>query len=127
MTNRKEIYKCEICGNIVEVLHKGSGELVCCNKVMILQEERKTDQGGEKHLPVIDIKDEYVEVKVGDIAHPMEEEHYIEWIELNIDEKSYREFLNPGNKTVVRFKKPEAYKEIYARSYCNVHGLWGGR
>ena len=122
MAKKLEVYKCEICGNIVEVLHGGAGELVCCGKSMKLMAENTVDAAKEKHVPVIEKTDKGVLVKVGSVAHPMEEKHYIEWIELLADGKAYRQFLNPG-------EKPEALFEIQAdnvsaREYCNLHGHW---
>lgn len=122
MAKKLEIYKCVICGNIVEVLHGGVGELVCCGKDMSLYAENTVDAAKEKHVPVIEKIDGGFKVKVGDVAHPMEEKHYIEWIELLADGKAYRQFLNPGDT-------PEATFNIVAdsvsvREYCNLHGLW---
>ncbi|HEY9160250.1 MAG TPA: desulfoferrodoxin [Desulfomonilia bacterium] len=122
MAKRLEIYKCELCGNIVEVLHEGKGELVCCHQSMKLITENTVDAAKEKHVPVIEVLEHGIKVKVGSVAHPMEEKHYIEWIELIADGKAYREFLKPGDA-------PEAVfcidaKEITAREYCNLHGLW---
>ncbi len=117
-----EVYKCGKCGNMVEVVHKGGGTLVCCGEEMKLLAENTTDAAKEKHVPVIEKKDGGVLVKVGSVAHPMEEKHYIEWIEVIVDGKSYRQFLKPGDK-------PEAFfsvtgDNITAREYCNLHGLW---
>jgi len=119
---RMMVYKCSVCGNIVEVLHVGGGTLVCCGKEMILQKENTSDGAIEKHVPVIEVSEKGVLVKVGSIPHPMELTHYIEWIEVLIDGVVYKKFLNPGDK-------PEAYfpvigKTEYAREYCNLHGLW---
>ncbi len=123
MTKKMEIYKCEICGNIVEVLHSGKGELVCCGKPMNLMQEKTEDSSIEKHVPFIKKEDKKITVKIGEnAAHPMEEKHYIEWIELLVDGKSYRQFLNPGNKPEAEFLVEG--KEISAREYCNIHGLW---
>ena len=122
MAKIKGIYKCEVCGNIVEVLHEGEGTLVCCGKPMKHFVENTTEGAKEKHLPVIEKTDEGYVVKVGSIEHPMEEKHYIEWIELIADGISYRKFLKPGDKPVAEFKiKAE---EVQAREYCNLHGLW---
>lgn len=127
MTEKKQIYKCEICGNIVEVLHKGAGELVCCGQPMKLFDEKTADAANEKHVPVIEKIDDQVKVKVGTIPHPMEEKHYIEWIELIADGKSYRQFLNPGNASETLFKvDARKVEKLEAREYCNVHGLWKG-
>ena len=123
MAKIRGIYKCEICGNIVEVLHDGVGELVCCGEEMKLQEEKVEDSSVEKHVPYIEKTADGILVKVGQNQdHPMEEKHYIEWIQIIADGKSYRQFLKPGDK-------PEALFEIKAdtvtaREYCNVHGLW---
>ena len=122
MTERLQVYKCEICGNIVEVLHEGNGELVCCGQPMKLFKENTVDAALEKHVPVLEKTEEGIKVKVGSAAHPMEEKHYIEWVEVIADGKAYRQFLKPGCE-------PEAVfainvHEITARSYCNLHGLW---
>jgi len=118
----KQIYKCEVCGNIVEVLHTGGGTLVCCGKEMKLFQENKTDGAVEKHVPVIEkTKDGYI-VKVGSVTHPMEEKHYIEWIELIADGVSYRKFLKPGDKPEAKFYVKA--EKVEAREYCNLHGLW---
>jgi len=122
MTKQKQVYKCNICGNIVEVLHSGVGQLVCCGQPMELLEEKTKDVGQEKHVPVIEKTEAGVRVKVGSIPHPMEEKHYIEWIEVVIDGKTYRKFLKPNDKPEVEFETN--IKEIEARAYCNIHGLW---
>jgi len=122
MKTQLKIYKCEICGNIVELLHEGVGELVCCSKPMKLYAENTVDASREKHVPVIEkIADGY-KVTVGSAAHPMEEKHYIEWIEIIAGEKAYRQFLNPGEAPEAVFKI-EADRVI-VREYCNLHGLW---
>lgn len=122
MANTLEVYKCDICGNIVEVLHGGAGELVCCGEVMKLFVENTVDASKEKHVPVIERNGDIITVKVGSVAHPMEEKHYIEWIEIIADGKAYRQFLNPGETPEAVFKTQEA--QITAREYCNIHGLW---
>ncbi len=124
MAERLEIYHCELCGNIVEVLHGGAGELVCCGQAMVKLTENTTDAATEKHVPVVEKVDGGYKVKVGDVAHPMMDKHYIEWIELIADGKAYRQFLNPNDK-------PEAVfcvqaDSVTAREYCNLHGLWKG-
>jgi len=124
MTEKLQIYKCEVCGNIVEMLHGGMGELVCCGAAMRLYEENTTDAAKEKHVPVIEKIDGGFKVTVGSVAHPMEEKHYIEWIELVADNKAYRQFLNSGDVPEAIFYV-EASK-ITAREYCNLHGLWKG-
>ncbi len=125
MTERLQIYKCEVCGNIVEVIHEGAGELVCCGQPMVLLGENTTDAAREKHVPVIEQVEGGVKVTVGSVPHPMEEEHYIEWIELIADGKAYRRFLNPGDAPEAVF--PVMDGEISARELCNVHGLWKGK
>lgn len=122
MTEKRRIYKCDICGNIVEVLHAGAGKLVCCGQPMELLMEKTKDIGEEKHLPIIEKTEIGIKVKISSIPHPMEEEHYIEWVEIIFNGRSYRKFLSPGDK-------PEAVFEIRAdkieaREYCNIHGLW---
>jgi superoxide reductase len=122
MTKRLQIYKCEVCGNIVEVLHEGVGELVCCGQPMILQVENTVDAAREKHVPVIEKTGDGIKVKVGTVPHPMEEKHYIEWIELIADGKAYRQFLKPGGKPEATFSI--AAGQVTAREFCNLHGLW---
>jgi len=122
MAEKLQVYKCELCGNIVEVLHGGVGELVCCGQPMRLMTENTVDAAREKHVPVIEKVTGGYKVKVGAVAHPMEEKHFIEWIELLADGKAYRQFLNPG-------EAPEAFfaveaTEVAVREYCNLHGLW---
>ncbi len=123
MTERYEIYKCEICGNIIEVLHAGAGELVCCGQPMKLMEEQTADTSTEKHVPFLEKKDDKYIVRIGENAkHPMEEKHYIEMIEvMTDDDRILRKYLNPGDE-------PEAVFDVdnitMAREYCNIHGLW---
>ena len=124
MVERLQIYKCEVCGNIVEVLHEGRGELVCCGKPMKLFEENTVDAAREKHVPVVEKTASGFKVKVGSVAHPMEEEHYIEWIEIIADGKAYRQFLKPGGAPEATFDVKA--EKITAREYCNLHGLWRG-
>jgi superoxide reductase len=122
MTEKLQIYKCEICGNIVEMLHEGVGELVCCGQPMKLYQENTVDAAKEKHVPVVEKTASGFKVKVGSVPHPMEEKHYIEWIELIADGKAYRQFLKPGQKPEAVF--PMEAGKVSAREYCNVHGLW---
>ncbi|MBW1722549.1 MAG: desulfoferrodoxin [Deltaproteobacteria bacterium] len=122
MAEKLQIYKCEKCGNIVEVLHGGKGELVCCGEPMKLFVENTVDAAREKHVPVVEKTSDGFLVKVGGVAHPMEEKHYIEWIELIADGKAYRQFLNPGDKPEAFFRIDAA--QVTAREYCNLHGLW---
>jgi len=122
MTAVKQIYKCNVCGNIVEVLHAGQGELVCCGQPMELLEAKTADEGKEKHVPVIDACDKGEKVKVGSVPHPMEEKHYIEWIEVITDGDGCRQFLKPGDKPEAEFDIKS--RKVAAREYCNIHGLW---
>ena len=122
MAKKLEIYKCEVCGNIVEVVHGGVGELVCCGEPMVLVTANTVDAAREKHVPVIEKTEDGYKVKVGSVAHPMEEKHYIEWIELIADGKAYRQFLEPGQAPEAMFKIEAA--SVTAREYCNLHGLW---
>ncbi|MFA7061871.1 MAG: desulfoferrodoxin [Pedobacter sp.] len=120
-----EIYKCELCGNIVEIVHGGGAALVCCGKEMTLRAENTVDAAKEKHVPVIELVEGGVKIKVGSVSHPMEEKHYIEWIEIVADGIAYRQFLQPG-------AVPEAFfavsaKTLTAREYCNLHGLWSAQ
>ena len=122
MAEKLQVYKCEACGNIVEVLHGGGGELVCCGEPMKLQVENTVDAAKEKHVPVIEKVDGGVKVSVGSVAHPMEESHYIEWVEIIADGEAYRQFLNPGDAPEATFCIQA--EQITAREYCNLHGLW---
>ncbi len=122
MAKKLEIYKCEVCGNIVEVVHAGKGTLVCCGQDMKLLEEQTADASKEKHVPVIEKIDGGFKVTVGSVPHPMEEKHFIEWVELQADDASHVQFLKPGAPAEAVFKVDAA--EASAREYCNVHGLW---
>jgi superoxide reductase len=122
MTQRLQIYKCEVCGNIVEVLHEGVGELVCCGQPMKLLVANTVDASKEKHVPVIEKTATGVKVKIGGVPHPMEEKHYIEWIEIIADGKAYRQFLKPGDAPEATFDIKAT--TIEAREHCNIHGLW---
>ena len=122
MTKLNEIYKCEICGNIVAMVHGGPGELVCCGEPMNLLEEKTADMSLEKHVPVIERDGDLIKIYVGSTLHPMEEAHHIEWIELIADGRSQRKYLKPGDPPEALFLcKAE---KISAREYCNMHGLW---
>ena len=122
MTALRQVYRCNVCGNIVEVLHTGKGELVCCGQPMELLQEKAADVGQEKHVPVIETTDRGMKVKVGDVPHPMEEKHYIEWVEVITDGDIYRKFLRPGDKPEAEFEI--GAQKVTAREYCNIHGLW---
>ena len=124
MTALLQVYKCEMCGNMVEVVHASVGQLVCCGKPMTLMEEGVTDAALEKHVPVLEKTGDGYKVSVGSVLHPMEEKHYIEWIELIADGVAYRKFLKPGDKPVAEFCIKA--DKVVAREYCNLHGLWKG-
>jgi superoxide reductase len=122
MTKLNQIYQCGICGNMVEVVNAGVGELVCCGKPMKLLEEKTEDQGFEKHVPVVEKTAKGIKVKVGSIPHPMEDKHFIQWIQVIADGKIYRKHLKPGDKPEAEFCIDA--KEIVVREFCNIHGLW---
>jgi superoxide reductase len=123
MTQLNQIYKCEVCGNIVEVLHTGNGELVCCGQTMILIEEQSEGEYSEKHAPVVeDLGEDRVKIKIGAVEHPMEEDHYIEWIEVVADGRVLRKTLKPGDKPEREFTIED--RDFVVRMYCNIHGLW---
>ena len=124
MAERLEVYKCEVCGNIVEVLHGGAGELVCCGQPMKLLVENTVDAAKEKHVPVVEKTAGGVKVMVGSVPHPMEDKHHIEWVEIVAGGKVYREFLNPGKPPEAEFNVDA--DQITAREYCNLHGHWKG-
>ncbi len=125
MAQRLEIYKCERCGNVVEVLQGGPGELVCCGEPMERMSEQTADSSTEKHVPVIEETDDGYMVKVGSVPHPMEEKHWIQWIELICGGRAYREFLQPGDRPKAAFRTDHC-DDVFAREHCNVHGLWRG-
>lgn len=123
MTELNQIYKCEICGNITEVVHTGGGELVCCGQTMRLMEENTEDAAQEKHVPLIEKTEKSFIVNVGEVDHPMDDNHYIEWIEvLTSNGKLGRKFLNPGDKPTAEFNTTDQVVKV--RAYCNLHGLW---
>jgi superoxide reductase len=122
MPQLNEVYKCELCGNIVELVHGGPGALNCCSQKMVLLVENTTDAAQEKHVPVIEIKADSITVKIGSVPHPMQDEHFIEWIELLADGKVYRQNLQPGETPQATF--PVIAQQVTAREHCNLHGLW---
>ncbi|MBN1262933.1 MAG: desulfoferrodoxin [Candidatus Pacebacteria bacterium] len=122
MTQLRQIYKCDICGNVVEVLHPGAGELVCCGQPMRLLEPKTRDEGQEKHIPVVEKTEKGIKVKVGSIPHPMEESHFIQWIQATADGKTYFSFLKPGEPAEAEF--PISANQVTILEYCNLHGLW---
>ena len=122
MIKLNQVFKCQVCTNIIEVVHEGVGELVCCQKPMILLEEKSEDEGLEKHVPVVEKTEKGIKVKVGSIPHPMEEAHYIEWIELLANGKVYKKFLRPNEEPVAEFEIQA--DQLIIRECCNLHGLW---
>ncbi len=122
MTSRRQVYVCAVCGNMVEVLRPGGGTLVCCNQPMGLAEENTTDAAQEKHVPVAQRVGGEVQVSVGSVAHPMADDHFIEWVELIQDGTSSVQFLSPGEEPKASFACPGG--EVTVRAYCNLHGLW---
>ena len=122
MTELNQIYKCPICGNIVEIVNNAGGTLVCCGKPMLLLEANSVNAAVEKHVPVVEQNGKEVFVKVGEVAHPMTEEHYIQWIEVITKNKTYKKFLKPNEKTEATFIIDEDIVSV--REYCNLHGLW---
>jgi len=125
MAERMQVFKCELCGNIIEVLHGGAGELVCCGQPMKVLVENTVDAAKEKHVPVLEKSAAGIKVKVGGVPHPMEEKHYIEWVELIVGDKIYRQFLKPGAPPEAVFSVDPSGPAV-AREYCNLHGLWKG-
>ncbi len=122
MSEKNAIFKCETCGNIVELLHVGGGELVCCGKPMKAIVENTVDAAKEKHVPVVEKTADGYKVSVGSVTHPMEEKHYIMWIDLIADGVTYRKFLKPGDAPAATFCVKAS--KVTAREYCNLHGLW---
>jgi superoxide reductase len=122
MTSRFQIYKCEVCGNIVEMQHEGRGEMFCCGQPMKLYVENTVDAAKEKHVPVVEKITGGFKVKIGSVPHPMEEKHYIEWIQVIVQGKAYRQYLKPGEAPEATFKVDA--DTVSAREWCNLHGLW---
>ncbi|MFO8109867.1 MAG: desulfoferrodoxin [Thermoplasmata archaeon] len=123
MTKFLQVYRCDVCGNVVEVLHTGIGTLVCCGQPMELKGEKWEDEGTEKHLPLVESTEEGIKITVGSVPHPMGDKHHIEWIEVVAkgNERIYRKFLSPGDDPVVTFPVKNV---LFVRAYCNIHGLW---
>ncbi len=131
MTEKLQVYKCDVCGNIAEMVENGAGEMVCCGQPMTLQQEKTDDAATEKHVPFIEKVDGGYKVRVGqNAAHPMEDKHYIQWIELLVGPQAYRQFLKPGDPPEASFcicdESSCQGQEVSAREYCNIHGLWKG-
>lgn len=125
MTKLFEVYKCDTCGNITKVVHASGGSLVCCGKPMVLQQEKTSDPGKEKHVPIIENSQDGILVKLGSIPHPMEDKHFIEWIEVRSGDGVYIKALRPGDKPEAGFCVSDPGAKV--RAYCNVHGLWTNR
>ena len=124
MSEINEIYRCNVCGNMAEMVHSGMGVMICCDNPMELLEATKKDEGGQKHIPVIKIEDNKVIVDVGEVPHPMEEEHWINFIELCVKDQIFRQELKPGDKPSATFDVISESEKVTARIYCNLHGLW---
>ena len=126
MTQLRELYRCEICGNVVEIAHEGAPALVCCGKPMVKLEAKTEDEGQEKHVPVIEETDSGIKVKVGSVEHPMEDKHYIKFIEILLKDKIMRKELKPGQAPEAECCAPKS-DVIETREFCTVHGLWKNR
>ena len=122
MTKLFEVYKCGVCGNITKVVHASVGTLVCCGQPMVLQQEKTAGAGKEKHVPVVEKTAKGIIVKIGAVPHPMEEKHYIEWVEVRTGENVYIRGFKPNEKPEAEF--PVTGTNVKVRAFCNVHGLW---
>jgi len=122
---RNQIYRCDSCGVIIDILHKSLGNIVCCDVPMCLVVENTEDAVVEKHLPVVEKISTGIKIKVGEIIHPMEEKHFIEWIEvITVNNETKKKFLNPNEKPEAEFCIENFENIVSIRSYCNLHGLW---
>ena len=124
MTKIYDVYRCEICGNIIESVHGGSNSLVCCGEAMTKMDPKSGPEAQEKHLPIIEKNVNKIVVKIGSTPHPMVEDHFIEWIEIIIGDKSQKAFLKSGDEPFAEFEVANTNESIIARAYCNIHGLW---
>jgi len=127
MTELNQVWKCNVCGNVVETVHTGKGQLVCCGKPMEWLKEKTKDVGYEKHLPVTEWTGTTLKVKVGATPHPMEETHYIEWVEVLTGDRTWRKYYKPGDEpwwTLETKPTTTPTTKTQVRAYCNVHGLW---
>lgn len=124
MSQLKQVYRCNVCGHIIEIVNPGAGQLVCCGQPMELLSEKIQDEGMEKHVPIIEKTTSGYKVKIGSIPHPMEAVHYIQWIELILDGVILRKHLNPGEAPEAEFCVSVKVQSVSAREYCNMHGLW---
>jgi superoxide reductase len=122
MVQQLQVCKCSVCGNMVEVIRVGGGDMICCGKPMENVVAKTADLGKEKHVPVVEKANGGIKVKIGSIPHPMEEKHYIEWVEVITDGKAYRQFLKPGQAPEAVFNVDAASATV--REHCNLHGLW---
>lgn len=122
MAEKLGIYKCAICGNVAEIVHAGSSDMSCCGTPMEQLKENTVDAAQEKHVPVVEKVDGGFKVSVGSVAHPMTDDHYIEWIELIAGDSCYRQFLNPGDAPEATFSI--SADTVVARAHCNLHGVW---
>lgn len=122
MAERLQVFRCEVCGHVIQVMHGGAGTLVCCNQPMQQLTENTTDAAQEKHVPVVERDGEKVTVRVGSVDHPMEEKHYIEWIEVAAGDEVMQRYLKPGDPPHATFEVTS--KDLTVRAYCNLHGLW---
>lgn len=119
-----EVYKCEACGNMVIAIHEGPGDLTCCDQAMVLMTENTVDAAVEKHVPVVEKDGDKITVKVGEVAHPMEEKHYIEWIECMVGDTCFTKILKAGDAPEAEFCACGCEGDVVVRAYCNLHGLW---
>lgn len=124
MTQINDVYRCEICGNIIESVHSGSNTLTCCGQLMTKMEPKSGPEGQEKHLPVVEKVGNKLIVRIGSVPHPMIEEHFIEWVEIICGDEIKKVFLHPNQEPIAEFIVDDIKKELTARSYCNIHGLW---
>ncbi len=125
MTKLNQVYQCNVCGNITEVMHPSAGKLACCGKPMELLEENTKDAATEKHVPVIEKIENGYKVTVGEVNHPMQDDHYIEWIELVSEGEVLRKYLNPGDAPEAIFYTDAT--DVTAREFCNLHGHWSSK
>ena len=119
-----QIYRCNLCGNIVVVTTVGGGELSCCGQAMELLEPRQLEEGGVKHIPIIRKEGDIIVVEDGEVTHPMEDEHYIAFVELKVNGKSYFATFKPGDEPKAEFDVCADVADCEAIEYCTVHGLW---
>jgi len=122
MAETMQVFRCEVCGHVIQIMHGGAGTLVCCNQPMTLLTENTTDAAQEKHVPVVEREDGQIKVHVGSVDHPMDEKHYIEWIEVVAEGVVMQRYLKPGDAPAATFATDA--RELTVRAYCNLHGLW---